>query len=294
MKIELLKPIGFCNGVERSITIALQTKEKFKNNKIVILGELIHNKETNDFLKEEEIEILNIIPEKNSIMKTISNYDLTNTIFIFSAHGHDLLIDEIFNKNNIQYIDATCPIITKINTLLANKDFENTNVYYYGKKDHIECLSTITFIKKYRKLIIIDKKDDLDKINFENHQSIIINQSTLSLKPFKEKIYTLPYKDQFSFIDNFCPALKLRFDEIDRNINYYDLFLVIGDKNSSNANELTNYIKKSNKEAYLISTIDELKTLKINQNIKKVAILSATSTSRQKVEQFVKILNDNW
>ncbi len=294
MKIEILEPIGFCKGVERSISIALKTKENYKKKKIVILGELIHNKETNDLLKENEINILNIIPSKDTILSMISNYDIKETIFIFSAHGHDIEINKIFDKNNIQYIDGTCPIISKINSNLSKKDFQNYNVYYFGKKDHIECISSLTFIKKYRKLILIDKNCDLSTINFENHDSIIINQSTISLNPLKKIISKLPYKEKFLYIDNFCPALKLRFDQIAKNINNYDLFLIIGDKNSSNANELVNYVKFLNKSAFLISNIDDLKNLILNKNIKKVAILSATSTSKNKVNKCIEILNKCW
>ena len=294
MKTEILKPIGFCNGVERSISIALDAKENFKNKKIVIFGELIHNKETNDLLKENQIDILNIIPNKNNILCAISNYDIKDTIFIFSAHGHDEKIDECFKQNKIHYIDATCPIIAKINSSLSNKHFENYNIYYYGKKNHIECISSLTYIKNYRKLFIIDKNDDLSKFSFENHDSIVINQSTLSLLPLKEIIFKLPFKDKFLFVDNFCPSLKLRFEQIYKNIDNYDVFLIIGDKNSSNANELYNFVKKLNKKSYLISTIEELKMLEFDKNIKKVAVLSATSTSKEKVNNFIEILNKNW
>ena len=115
-----------------------------------------------------------------------------------------------------------------------------------------------------------------------------------TLLPLKEISFKLPFKDKFLFVDNFCPSLKLRFEQIYKNIDNYDVFLIIGDKNSSNANELYNFVKKLNKKSYLISTIEELKMLEFDKNIKKVAVLSATSTSKEKVNNFIEILNKNW
>ncbi len=291
MEFEILEPIGYCRGVQKAIQIALDAKQKNSDKDIVILGQLVHNIETIEFLRKNGINVFELDVEQ--IIPFLEVFKNKHTIYILSAHGHSLEIEEYLIKNNLNFIDATCPILKKINSNFKELDLKGKALFYYGKENHNECKATISYINT-DDLTIIPKKDRYFNFSNINKKIVLTNQSTIDLKDIKDCLVKDKDEKEYEIIDNFCPVFKQRFDLIDKYINQFDMFLIIGDKNSSNANELVSAARNKFKDAYLISSIYDIDEIKNFENHKKVAILSATSTSEDKVNNIFEFLNNNW
>lgn len=286
MKVEIIEPVGYCNGVKRAIGIALNIKKENPNKIIKVLGQLVHNSYCDDFLKSNNIEIINI-SFKNYI-EYIKNDDNKNVIYILSAHGTNKDLFEYLNKNNINYIDATCPIVSSISKRLSKIN----NLIYLYKNNHPESYATISYLKKDAILIDI-KKDNDPLILSKNKKYIIANQSTIDLMPFYLYL-SKNYENEFEIINNFCPSINDRIKNIYKSFNRFNFYIVVGDKTSSNANELLNQILIHNKEGILINSLNELLSLNIINKInkKEIAITSATSSSIDQVNEIYNYLNN--
>lgn len=272
MKISFIEPIGYCNGVKNAISLALNAKKENKDYEIKILGELVHNMNTVNYLKNNDIETVFLENEelKDYILKNKHN----KIIYILSAHGTSLSFYDFLNENNIKFVDASCPIIKTINNKISNLNDEN--IIYLGKIGHIEANVSLSYFKN--KPIFIDKNNvDLSKLD-DLKEYLIINQSTIPLTLITKKMD----ENNFSYktLDNFCPLFNKRFINLENNIVKYDFFIVVGDKNSSNANEIYLKIINKNKKAILIASKNDLNE-EIIESIKdkNIAILSATSTN---------------
>lgn len=289
MEIKVLEPIGFCSGVKRAIKAVYKAKKDFPDKKIIILGQLIHNEETLEQLKNDSVFIME--GDLNNEFDILNIFERDDVIFILSAHGHSEKLVNFLTDNNFNFIDATCPIIKKINNDLKKTNFKDTEVFYYGKKDHAECKASLSYIKNYKSLEIIDPKININNLIYQKEKSYLVNQSTVPL--FEIKKFAENKKTELIIKDNFCPSLKQRFEKIDENINNFDTFIVIGDKESSNANQLYNYIKEKFKRVFLVQKISDFLYIDFPKESQKVAVLSATSTSESKVNDFVNYLNEN-
>lgn len=286
MNIKIIEPIGYCNGVKRAIDIAINTKKINPTKKVKILGQLVHNSYCDEYLKLNDIETINI--SFKDYIEYIKKSNNNDTIYILSAHGTHKNLYKYLNKNNINYIDATCPIVANINKRLSKIQ----NLIYLYKDNHPESYATASYLKDSSLLININKINELLNLKKEN-KYIISNQSTIYLSTFssflKEK-----YNNDFEIIDNFCPSIKDRINNINKSLNDFDFYIVVGDKASSNANELKNQILLNKKECILVNSLNDFLSLNITNKIKEkeIAITSATSASIYQVDEIYNYLNN--
>lgn len=268
MEILYIKPQGFCMGVKRALTILDNVIEKYSDKKIYVLGEIIHNNYIIDKYEKKGIEFLK---ESMHVSKEEQLTNIKNCVVVFQAHGSSSTCYQIVKDNNNILIDATCPIVLKIHSILSKKI--NTNkVFYIGRKNHPETISALSI----GNVTLIENKEDLYKYNIDN-TSFFTNQTTLSLFQIDE-IYNEALKINKNIIINnsLCLATTNRQKAIIDNKNNVDCFIIVGDKMSSNCTRLYE-IASLYKPSYFINSINELNIDDIKK-FKRIGISSGAST----------------
>ena len=282
MEVKIFEPISFCFGVQRAIELVNKIREEYPYNNIYLFGELIHNKSVMDDLALKGINVVEF--SKNSAEVKLNSFK-AGDIVIFSAHGHDKNYEEILIKNGVKYFDSTCPIV-KINLNRISK--ANGDVIFVGKEGHPETLASLS---KGKNVYLYDINSKFDYSQIKSEQVYVMNQTTLSI--FELKRIFKDIKEHFPnaiFTDEICNESRIRQENIASISEDYDLVIVIGDKNSSNTTKLFDIASKNeNRKNYLVSNLDEVKTIDLSQH-KKVALFSGTSCPKYIIDEIFEYL----
>jgi len=259
---------GFCFGVINAIKKA--ENEIAKNSELLCLGNIVHN--------EEEVNRLNSAGLK-SITKT--NFEaLNDSKVLFRAHGEPPESYLLAKKNNIKIIDATCPVVLKLQQRIKQAWLEikeaNGQLIIFGKKGHAEVLSLVG--QTNGEAIVIESDDEITHINKEL-PVVVFSQTTKSIEKYEqlgEKIkdwVIAPVKIH----DTICRQVANRAPKLKEFVKNYELIIFVGGKNSSNAKYLFGICKNVNNNTHFVSAPDEIKSINF-QNISKIGICGATST----------------
>lgn len=282
MQIDILSPNGYCYGVKRAINLALDIKKENPNKKVYVLGMLVHNSYVCDFLLKNQIFTIDVPPNKyKEVLLKLKSDD----IVIFTAHGHDIELDQIIKDKKIQSYDAICPMVKHNNDLIKNALEKGKKVIYIGQENHPEAIGALSMsndiIFMANKLLDLSYYDK--KLNY-----FVINQTTLNIEELKAIHKDL--KSIFPNIeiaDEICAATRLRQQTI-LQLTGYDVLLVVGSLKSSNTNKL--YDIATNKLLDILTfRIESLKDIPFNKLDKqqKIAITGGTSTP-SKLLQLIK------
>jgi 4-hydroxy-3-methylbut-2-enyl diphosphate reductase len=265
---------GFCFGVNQAIE---KVEDELKNDFVCSLGSIVHN--------PEEVNRL----EKMG-MKTVSANDLSSLKqekVLIRTHGEPPETYTLLEKNGLQFIDATCPIVKKLQQRIkkssesARKNF--SQVLIYGKKDHAEVIGLIGHSGNFAK--VIEKEDDLKDIDFERPIELYV-QTTMTpvgLKKLtnvmKDRIIRLDGKPEelLKIYNTICGQVSGREKSLKSFARSYDLILFVSGKNSSNGNRLFKYCKEENPNSYFISHPSEVNIAWL-EGVKSIGISGATST----------------
>ena len=282
MEVKIFEPISFCFGVKRAIELVNKIREEYPYNNIYLFGELIHNKSVMDELALKGIKVIEF--SKNSAEIQLNTFK-AGDIVIFSAHGHDKNYEKILIKNGVKYFDSTCPIV-KVNLNRISK--ANGDVIFVGKEGHPETLASLS---KGKNVYLYDINSKFDYSQIKSEQVYVMNQTTLSI--FELKRIFKDIKEHFPnaiFTDEICNESRIRQENIASISDDYDLVIVIGDKNSSNTTKLYDIANKNkNRKNYLVSNLDEVKTIDLSQH-KKVALFSGTSCPKYIIDEIYEYL----
>ncbi len=300
IKILLASPRGYCAGVNRAIEI-LNKVLKLYPSPIYVNHEIIHNKFIINFYKKKWIifwENLDKMPEKSLI--------------IFSAHWVWPKFIERVKKRKLKYIDASCPLVTKVH--LEAKNFLKNwyEIIYIWKEGHQEA----EWVKEenLEKIHIIWSENDLEKINInQNSKLALLTQTTLSTLETKKLIEKI--KNKFPKIvlpkaSDICYATTNRQKTVreicEKNI---DLLIIVGSKNSSNSNKLKNIWEEFWVKSLLIDSYKEidfsvlekiyknkswLSTEGFNPLILKIWISSGASAPDILVKELLEFFKNKW
>ena len=280
LKILLASPRGFCAGVDRAIEIVKKTIKKF-GSPVYVRHEIVHNTQVVESLKK--IGAI-FIEELNEIK------DNTRPV-IFSAHGVPKSVPEEARNKNIFYVDATCPLVTKVHREAENLYKKGYNVILIGHKDHPEVLGTMGQLPE-SSIKLVETTKDIESIDFDESKKSIayVTQTTLSVDDTKEIIKVL--KKKFSKIkppikEDICYATTNRQEVVKNIAPSCDMFFVLGSKNSSNSLRLVEVAKKSGcKNSELIFSNQKLP---IDSIIKcnKIGITSGASAPEELVQNLI-------
>ena len=277
IKIFLASPRGFCAGVVRAIEIVEKTIEKF-GVPVYVRHEIVHNKQVVENLKKKGAIF---VDELNQIK------DCSRPV-IFSAHGVPKSVPEEANKKKIFYIDATCPLVTKVHREAERHNKNGLKIILIGHKNHPEVIGTMGQIPKGN-IQLIETIDDVDKIKFEGSLAYV-TQTTLSIDDTKDIINLLKVK--FPKIkgpikEDICYATTNRQVAVKQIAPLCEMFFVIGSKNSSNSKRLVEVAKKAGcKNSQLVSFDSELPINKIIE-CRKIGLTSGASAPEKLVQEFI-------
>ena len=237
IKILLSAPRGFCAGVERAIEIVEKAIQKY-GAPVYVRHEIVHNKYVVDDLKNKGAIFVEELEEIEDKSRPV----------IFSAHGVPKKIPEDAKNYNMTYVDATCPLVSKVHREAENLHKAGYHLILIGHQNHPEVIGTMGQLPN-GSIDLIQNEDEAKKYETSNQDKIsYVTQTTLSVDDTKEIIKIL--KKRFPNIkepmkEDICYATTNRQMAVKNIAKKCDLFFVLGSRNSSNSVRLVEVAKKS-------------------------------------------------
>ena len=286
IKIYLASPRGFCAGVDSAIEIVKKSLEKY-GSPVYVRHEIVHNKHVVESLKKIGaifVEELDEIKDKSRPV-------------IFSAHGVPKSIPEQAENLKMDYIDATCPLVSKVHREAENLNKKGDHILLIGHRNHPEVIGTMGQIENGGIDLIENIEDARKYENTSNKELAYVTQTTLSVDDTKDIISVL--KRKFPEIkepkkDDICYATTNRQSAVKKIASFCDMFFIIGSRNSSNSVRLVEVAKKSGCEnSLLIHSESEIPFDKIDK-CKTIGISSGASAPEILVEEFINNLKKKY
>ncbi len=280
LKILLASPRGFCAGVDRAIEIVKKTLAKF-GAPVYVRHEIVHNTQVVENLKKLGAIFVEELDEIKDPSRPV----------IFSAHGVPKSVPKEASNKKMFYIDATCPLVTKVHREAEHLYKNGYEVILVGHKDHPEVLGTMGQLPE-KSIKLIETVKDAENLNINELKKPIayVTQTTLSIDDTKEIIEVL--KSKFSKIksptkEDICYATTNRQEAVKKIAPLCDMFFVVGSKNSSNSQRLVEVAKKSGCPKSELITFNE--NLPIDSIIKcnKIGITSGASAPERLVQDLI-------
>ena len=286
LKILLSAPRGFCAGVERAIEIVEKSIQKY-GSPVYVRHEIVHNKFVVDDLRNKGAIFVEELEEIE---------DKTRPV-IFSAHGVPKKIPQDAKNYNMTYVDATCPLVSKVHREAENLHKAGYHLILIGHENHPEVIGTMGQLPK-GSIDLIQNEVEANNYDPKNFEKIAyVTQTTLSVDDTKEIISIL--KEKFSNIrepanEDICYATTNRQMAVKNIAKKCDLFFVIGSRNSSNSVRLVEVAKKSGCEnSILIHSQSEI-PFNLIENSNIIGISSGASAPEILVENFIKELKNKF
>ena len=280
LKIYLASPRGFCAGVKRAIEIVEKAIDKF-GTPVYVRHEIVHNKQVVDELKE-----------KGAIfVDELSDIKDTSRPVIFSAHGVPKSVPEEAKFKNLSYVDATCPLVSKVHRESEQLNKNGFDILLIGHKDHPEVIGTMGQLPK-GSIKLIETKNDTDNLNTDNFNKPLayITQTTLSVDDTAEIIDAL--KKKFPKIkgpikEDICYATTNRQSAVKEIASKCDIFFVVGSRNSSNSVRLVEVAKKAGcNNSHLMHSEKEIPYTDIEES-NTIGISSGASAPEKLVQELL-------
>ena len=286
LKILLSAPRGFCAGVERAIEIVEKSIQKY-GAPVYVRHEIVHNKFVVDDLKSKGAIFVEELEEIE---------DRTRPV-IFSAHGVPKKIPIDAKNYNMTYVDATCPLVSKVHREAENLNKAGYYLILIGHKNHPEVIGTIGQLP-YGSIDLIQNEQEAKNYDFQNHEKIaFVTQTTLSVDDTKDIIMIL--KKRFPSIkepskEDICYATTNRQMAVKNIAKKCDLFFVIGSRNSSNSVRLVEVAKKSGcLNSQLIHSESKI-PFDLIENSNTIGISSGASAPEILVDNFINELKNKF
>ncbi|MDC3099706.1 4-hydroxy-3-methylbut-2-enyl diphosphate reductase [Candidatus Pelagibacter sp.] len=286
LKIYLASPRGFCAGVDRAIEIVKKSIDKF-GSPVYVRHEIVHNKHVVESLKK----IGAIFVEEISEIK-----DKSRPV-IFSAHGVPKKVPKEAEELNMKYVDATCPLVSKVHREAENMHKNGYHIILIGHKGHPEVIGTMGQIP-LDGITLIETTLDVEKIVFKKDEKLaFITQTTLSVDDTKEIIECL--KKKFPQInepkkEDICYATTNRQAAVKKIAKLCDMFFVIGSRNSSNSKRLVEVASKAGcNQSELIHSESDIPLDRIGK-CKTIGISSGASAPEIIVQDFISKIKEKY
>ena len=280
LKILLASPRGFCAGVDRAIEIVKKTLIKY-GSPVYVRHEIVHNTQVVENLKK-----LGAI-----FVEELNEVEDSSRPVIFSAHGVPKSVPEEASIKKMFYIDATCPLVTKVHREAESLHKNGYDVILIGHKNHPEVLGTMGQLPKGA-ITLIETVKHAQNLNVNELKKPVayVTQTTLSVDDTKDIIEVI--KGKFPEIksptkEDICYATTNRQEAVKKIAPLCDMFFVVGSKNSSNSQRLVEVAKKSGCVSSELITFNE--KLPIDSIIKcnKIGITSGASAPEKLVQNFI-------
>ena len=279
IKILLSAPRGFCAGVERAIEIVEKSIQKY-GSPVYVRHEIVHNKHVVDNLKNKGAIFVEELEEINDKSRPV----------IFSAHGVPKKIPVDAENYKMTYVDATCPLVSKVHREAENLNKAGYHIILIGHENHPEVIGTMGQLPKGSIDLVQNEAEAMEYKTNHKEKLAYITQTTLSVDDTKEIIKIL--KNRYTNIkepakEDICYATTNRQMAVKNIAKECDMFFVIGSRNSSNSVRLVEVAKKSGcQNSQLFHSESEIPFDQI-QNSNTIGISSGASAPEILVEDFI-------
>ena len=283
VNIEIDSGSGFCFGVTTAIQKA--EEELAKGNMLYCLGDIVHNGQECERLKR--MGLITINHEEFA--------QLHNVKVLLRAHGEPPGTYELAKKNNIEIIDATCPVVLRLQQRIK-REFDNTadssnkQIVIYGKNGHAEVLGLVGQTRG--QAIVIENLSEVNRLDFSKDIRLY-SQTTKSLDEFRQivayiKEHISP-EASFEYYDTICRQVANRMPNIQTFAASHDLVFFVCGRKSSNGKILFQECKKVNPNTFLIDQPEEIDR-KMLVGATSIGICGATSTPKWLMEECKKVI----
>ena len=286
LKILLSAPRGFCAGVERAIEIVEKSIQKY-GAPVYVRHEIVHNKYVVDDLKNKGAIFVEELEEIQDKSRPV----------IFSAHGVPKKIPNDAKSYKMTYVDATCPLVSKVHREAENLHKAGYHLILIGHQNHPEVIGTMGQLPD-GSIDLVQNENDAKKYELKNTKKIaFVTQTTLSVDDTRDIIMLL--KEKFPNIkeplkEDICYATTNRQMAVKHIAKECDMFFVIGSRNSSNSVRLVEVAKKSGcPRAFLIHSQSEIPFNQIEKS-NTIGVYSGASAPEILVENFISDLKNKF
>ena len=279
-EILLAEPRGFCAGVNRAIDI-VEISLRVYEPPIYVKHQIVHNKYVVHTLEEKGVIFVEHIEEVPE-----------NSIVIFSAHGVSPDVWDQAKEKNLEVIDATCPLVTKVHLEAKRYVKQGYWILLIGHMDHAETIGTLG--EAPNQTTVIESIGDVEELNIPPEQKLAyLTQTTLSLLDTKQIIEAL--EEKFPEIESpsksdICYATTNRQNAVQKIAEKVQILLVIGSQNSSNSNRLKELGEKMGTMSYLIENADHINKEWLREDITRVGLTSGASVPDILIEKAIERL----
>ena len=275
IQIEIDNGSGFCFGVTTAIKKA--EEELAQGEKLYCLGDIVHNG-----MECERLRQMGLITINHEEMR-----ELHDVKVLLRAHGEPPETYELARRNNIEIIDATCPVVLKLQKRIKEQYDANlqSQIVIFGKKGHAEVLGLVG--QTQSSAIVIENVDEVAKLDF-SRDIYLYSQTTKSLDEFHRIIdYIQAHispNAKFQSFDTICRSVANRMPNISQFAAKHDLVLFVCGRKSSNGKVLYNECLRVNPNTHLVEGPEEIASQWL-EGINTVGICGATSTPKWLMEQ---------
>ena len=285
-QIKLANPRGFCAGVDRAIDIVNKALDIY-GAPVYVKHEVVHNKVVVADLRDRGaifVEEIDEIPD--------------DSLVIFSAHGVSSAVEEETKSRNLNFFDATCPLVTKVHMEVRKHAKASKDIILVGHEGHPEVEGTMGrhINSDNSSIYLVQNELDAKNIKINNPTKLaLVTQTTLSVDETKSIIDILKYRFPDIDIpkkDDICYATQNRQDAVKQLALESDFMIVVGSKNSSNSNRLSELAEKCGCRSILIDEFTDI-DLDDLKNYSKISITAGASAPESKVMEIAKSLEQH-
>ena len=273
MKIEIDSGSGFCFGVTTAIKKA--EEELAKGSTLYCLGDIVHNG-----MECERLKQMGLITINHDEMARLHDVKV-----LLRAHGEPPETYDLARRNNIEIIDATCPVVLQLQKRIKAQYEAGGSIVIFGKKGHAEVLGLVG--QTDGRAVVIEQFDDVRRLDFQ-HDIFLFSQTTKSLDEFHRIIEYIQQHISptatFKSFDTICRSVANRMPNISQFASRHDLILFVCGRKSSNGKVLFNECQRVNPNTHLVEGPDEIDPSWL-QGVETIGICGATSTPKWLMEQ---------
>jgi len=275
IQVEIDRDSGFCFGVTTAIRKA--EDELSKGQTLYCLGDIVHNGMECERLSEMGLRTIGHEQLKN----------LKNTKVLLRAHGEPPETYRIAKENNIEIIDATCPVVLQLQRRIKEKYISDSDeqIIIFGKNGHAEVLGLVG--QTHNHAIVVESMEDVKNLDF-NKGILLYSQTTKSIADFRKIVEYIKSHISpnvlFCSFDTICRQVANRMPNIQAFASRHDLILFVSGRKSSNGKVLFKVCKMVNNNSHLIESAKEIDLFWL-QGIHSVGICGATSTPKWLMEE---------
>ena len=283
--IEIDSESGFCFGVTTAIKKA--EEELAKGTPLYCLGDIVHNDQECE--KKKKLGLITINHEEYAKLKNVK--------VLLRAHGEPPETYRIAAKNNIEIIDATCPVVLRLQKRIkqeyTNKESQKEKqIVIYGKNGHAEVMGLVG--QTNGEAIVIEKIDEVDKIDLSKDVRLY-SQTTKSLDEFRNIVFYIEQNISpsatFQYFDTICRQVANRMPNIRKFAASHDVILFVCGQKSSNGKILFHECKEINPRTYQVDKPEDI-DMEWFQNAKSIGICGATSTPKWLMDKCKNVISE--